>query len=103
MGHDGLIIDGFNGVEIKREIYSASVNAVYPTEKEAKVAAEQLGYKKLGVFGKAVVYKKGNSYITRDLDAHNGGAWKEASSPEKLLSKKTRNGTFDKDMNKIGD
>ncbi|MGH1601649.1 toxin C-terminal domain-containing protein [Campylobacter majalis] len=34
---------------------------------------------------------------------HNGGAWKEASSPEKLLSKKTRNGTFDKDMKRIGD
>ncbi|CZE49746.1 toxin C-terminal domain-containing protein [Campylobacter geochelonis] len=45
--------------------------------------------------------KKDNSYIAKDLDSHNGGVWKEASKPDKLESKKTRNGTFDKDMKRI--
>lgn len=49
------------------------------------------------------MFKKGNSYITRDVDGHNGGAWKEAASPKKLNKKETRNGTFDINLNKIGD
>lgn len=36
-------------------------------------------------------------------DGHIGGAWKEASTPEKLNSKNTRNGTFDLNLKRIGD
>lgn len=78
---------------------------VYKTESQAATAAAKLGYSKISErtsYG-AAIYKKGNSYISRDMDGHNGGAWKEASSPSKLNSKTTRNGTFDVNLKRIGD
>ncbi|WP_082249234.1 toxin C-terminal domain-containing protein, partial [Acinetobacter calcoaceticus] len=80
-------------------------NIIYPTDKDAQKAAKLLGYEKTNyrTRNKAAVFKNGKSYISRDVDGHNGGAWKEASSPEKLNSKETRNGTFDINMNRIGD
>lgn len=51
----------------------------------------------------AVVFKKGNSYITRDGMVIMEELEKEAASPEKLNKKETRNGTFDINLNKIGD
>lgn len=78
---------------------------VYPDDKTAKKAAEAMGYKKTNYRTRndAAVFKKGNSYISRDVDGHNGGAWKEASSVDKLNQKNTRNGTYDVNMNRIGD
>ena len=78
---------------------------VYRNDSEAYAAAKELGYRKIKerTRNDAVIFKKGNSYISRDKDGHNGGAWKEASSPEKLNKKETRNGTFDKNLNRIGD
>lgn len=78
---------------------------VYPTDSHAATAAAKLGYSKTNYVTRngAAVFKKGNSYISRDVDGHNGGAWKEASSPEKLNNKATRNGTFDINMKRIGD
>ena len=49
------------------------------------------------------IFRKGNSYISPDKDGHNGGIWKKADSIHDLKSKKTRDGTYDKDLNKIGD
>ena len=49
------------------------------------------------------VYKKGKDFITRDLDGHNGGAWKHAYSIKALGSIETRVGTFDIHLNRIGD
>ena len=50
------------------------------------------------------MYKKGRQYITRDVDGHNGGAWKMATSVKKLGSKATRDGTFSADLKtRIGD
>lgn len=78
---------------------------VFERDSDAAKVAKDLGYTRTNYRTKAgaVVFKKGNSYITRDVDGHNGGAWKEASSPEKLNSKETRNGTFDINLNRIGD
>ncbi|MFC1150989.1 toxin C-terminal domain-containing protein, partial [Pasteurella multocida] len=78
---------------------------VFNTDGDAYKVARELGYTKTNYRTKsgAAVFKKGNSYITRDVDGHNGGAWKEASSPEKLNKKETRNGTFDINLNRIGD
>ena len=78
---------------------------VYRMTKEAKVAAEALGYQKISetVHGGQALFRKGKSYITRDLDGHNGGAWKTASSVKALESRTTRDGTFDKNLNRIGD
>ncbi|WCK25823.1 MULTISPECIES: toxin C-terminal domain-containing protein [Agrobacterium] len=41
--------------------------------------------------------------ITRDLDGHNGGAWKMATSVKDLGGKGTRLGTYDSNLNRIGD
>ena len=55
------------------------------------------------------IYKKGRSYITPDIGsgdgkgAHNGGAWKMATSIKNLHSKATRLGTYDIDLKRIGD
>jgi hypothetical protein len=43
------------------------------------------------------IFYDGKKYITRDIDAHNGGVWK-------MFDRKGRRlGTFDKNLNKIGD
>lgn len=91
-------------------LFSAKSEPVYKTDKEATKAAEKLGYDKISEkCGKAAIFKKGKKtkkgpeYISRDIDGHIGGAWKGGSSPEKLCSKKTRSGTYDKDLNRIGE
>lgn len=81
-------------------------NAVYKTTKEAKQAAEALGFKKINetVHDGQAVFKRGKiEFITRDVDGHNGGVWKMADSVKNLGSKETRAGTFDVDLNRIGD
>ncbi|WP_230491899.1 toxin C-terminal domain-containing protein [Lysinibacillus sphaericus] len=48
--------------------------------------------------------KKGKpKYISIDQDGHNGGVWKGADSIKNLGSKKTRSGTYDAELNRIGD
>ncbi|WP_237712661.1 toxin C-terminal domain-containing protein [Pectobacterium brasiliense] len=42
-------------------------------------------------------------YITPDVDGHNGGFWKGADSVKNLGSRKTRSGTYDANLNRIGD
>ncbi|WP_332630923.1 toxin C-terminal domain-containing protein [Citrobacter sp. ESBL3] len=42
-------------------------------------------------------------YITPDVDQHNGGYWKGADSVRNLGSRRTRSGTYDEDLNRIGD
>ena len=72
---------------------------------QATAAAEKLGYAKTNELSSGqAVYKKGKSYITRDVDGHNGGAWKRASSVANLGSKATRDGTYNADLTvRIGD
>lgn len=48
------------------------------------------------------VYTNGKDFISRDVDKHNGGVWKRAKTVEKLQSRKTRMGTYDKDLRRIG-
>ncbi|MGE7949919.1 toxin C-terminal domain-containing protein [Lysinibacillus sp. NPDC093688] len=83
----------------------------YRTDKEADVGAEILGYKRVpGVksHGRAV-YTNGKEYISPDTprkttgSTDNGGVWKKANSPEDLFRKETRKGTYDKNLNRIGD
>ena len=60
------------------------------------------GFKEVpGVKSKSMpVYKKGNRYITPDIDSHIGGTWKMADSPKNLRRKATRMGTFNEDLTK---
>ncbi|MFM0079931.1 toxin C-terminal domain-containing protein [Paraburkholderia sediminicola] len=76
---------------------------VFQTTKEATAAAEALGFKRISeVVNGQAVYSNGKSYITRDIDGHNGGAWKMADSVKNLMSKDTRQGTFSADLTRIG-
>ncbi|WP_156956588.1 toxin C-terminal domain-containing protein [Stenoxybacter acetivorans] len=79
--------------------------AFYKTNAEAAKAADAMGYTKIKetVHGQTIFYD-GKQYITRDIDAHNGGVWKMAYSVKDLGSKSTRRGTFNADLSKqIGD
>ena len=78
---------------------------VFKTDAEAGQAAREMGYTKTNYRSNGqAVFKKGNRYITRDVDGHNGGAWKVAlKKPENLGSKSTREGTWNKDLTiKVG-
>ena len=90
-------------VEALTSALRALEGPVFKTTKEATQAAETLGFKRINetINGQAV-YKKGNQYITRDVDGHNGGAWKAADSVANLGKKETRLGTFDAQLNRIG-
>jgi len=77
---------------------------VFPTTKEATAAAKELGFSKTNYFSDGrPVYKKGNLYITPDRTSHNGGVWKMADSVGGLKSRSTRMGTYDANLNRIGD
>jgi filamentous hemagglutinin len=50
------------------------------------------------------VFTDGKKFITRNVDGHQGGAWKVADSIRALAKKETRSGTFSPDLSKrIGD
>jgi hypothetical protein len=49
------------------------------------------------------VFTNGKDFISPDTDGHNGGIWKKAKSVKALGKKETRDGTYDKDLNRIGD
>lgn len=50
------------------------------------------------------IFTNGKKFITSDVDQHNGGSWKVASSIKNLYSKKTRQGTYNEDLTiRIGD
>ncbi|WP_017210150.1 toxin C-terminal domain-containing protein [Clostridium beijerinckii] len=48
--------------------------------------------------------QKDKTYITPDIDQHNGGYWKMAYTPDKLNRKNTRLGTYNENLSeRIGD
>ncbi|MDE9541208.1 toxin C-terminal domain-containing protein [Xenorhabdus bovienii] len=71
--------------------------------------AKKLGYTKINErsHGQPIYMNKKApnkmKYITPDVDQHNGGVWKAADSVKNLGSRKTRSGTYDADLNRIGD
>ena len=73
---------------------------------EVTKSAEKLGYQKTNYrsHGQTVYYNSRNkTYITRDVDGHNGGVWKMAKSVKGLASKETRMGTYDENLVLIGE
>jgi hypothetical protein len=48
------------------------------------------------------VFTNGKTFITQDVDAHNGGLWKMARTVGDLGGKGTRMGTYDYDLNYVG-
>ena len=83
------------------------------TAKESAEAAKKLGFEKTNMRAKnnePIYYnRKTKTYISQDIGSgdgsgpHNGGGWKQAKTHEKLNSKGTRMGTYDADLNRIGD
>lgn len=63
------------------------------------------GYKKINERSRygMPIYSNGKSYISPDKFGHNAGVWKKANSVDALKSRATRTGTYDKDLNRIGD
>lgn len=49
------------------------------------------------------VYTNGKDYISPDKDGLNGGVWKKAKDKKMLDRKDTRTGTYDENLNRIGD
>ncbi|MFD2117625.1 toxin C-terminal domain-containing protein [Paenibacillus yanchengensis] len=78
-----------------------------------KNAAKQYGYESTNYTsknGQKVFYnKKTKTCISQDIGSgngmgpYNGGVWKIAKSPEELNSKDARMGTYDANLNRIGD
>ncbi len=83
------------------------------TSKQSAKAAKELGFEKTGQFaknGEPIYYnKKTKTYISQDIGSangtgpHNGGVWKQAKTIEGINSKQTRMGTYDAQLNRIGD
>ena len=85
---------------------SARLNSKKPAmdKLDYEQLAKELGFERIKERSHGQpIYKKGRRYITPDVDQHNGGIWKMADSIEHLRSKTTRMGTYDKDLNRIGD
>jgi filamentous hemagglutinin len=59
-----------------------------------------MGYKRINetVHNGQAVFRRGNQYITRDLNGHSGGAWKVVDSVKALESKTTRTATYNADL-----
>ncbi|EGQ3706611.1 hypothetical protein RRK13_000728 [Staphylococcus pseudintermedius] len=93
---------------IKKYGKNVVTSMIRTSPKVAVEAAKKLGYSPTKSYshGKKMFKrnKRGNPmYITPDADNHSGGAWKEASSIKKLGNKKTRSGTYDANLKRIGD
>jgi Novel toxin 21 len=84
----------------------------FATTSDATASATKLGYVKTKeISNRQAVYMvtkastvKGLTYISPDVDSHNGGAWKAANSVANLGSKTTRLGTYNEDLTvRVGD
>ena len=86
--------------KLKRLI--AVAGSLFPTNSAARAAAKDLGYNPVrnapfNSHGQQV-FKKGNNYITRDVDSHSGGAFKMFDRRGNRL------GTYNEDLTiRIGD
>ncbi len=73
------------------------------TAKEARTAAKKLGFEETNYFSEnEPIFRKENLYITPDRKGHNGGIWKMSKSHD-FKNREKRLGTYDKDLNRIGD
>jgi hypothetical protein len=83
---------------------SAVTRLTRMTKLQATEAADKLGFEMTNYTSHGQpVFRSGNRYITPDVDGHNGGMWKMADSHKALGSKTTRMGTYDAELNRIGD
>jgi RHS repeat-associated protein len=95
---------GKNNQDDKDQNERKQQGPVFKTNKEAQAKAEEMGFTKIKATSNGqAVFQRGKLFITRDVDGHNGGAWKAAESVKALGKKTTRLGTYDADLKRIGD
>ena len=106
---------GKNGSDTSEALNKEGTNSEWHrmTSKQSQQAAKKLGYEKTNYRaknGEPIYYnKKTKTYISQDIGSadgsgpHNGGGWKMGKSPQELNSKSTRLGTYDGNLNRIGD
>lgn len=94
-------ITGGNGSDVSCG-ESGDLTKKFSNDKITEIA-QKLGFQRTNYYSKGqIVYKKGNKYITLDVDSNNGGFWKMADTIKGLSSKKTRLGTYDINLTRIG-
>lgn len=72
--------------------------------KEYDKIAQKLGFERTGERSHGQpIYRKGRCFISPDANRHNGGFWKMAKSIKDIKSRTSRKGTYDKNLNRIGD
>ncbi len=103
--YDELVYGGYYGRKDKRrQSYSNNQQSSAKGNKYYDDLAKRLGFQKTGRISHGQpVYKYKNKYITPDADSHNGGTWKMADSVENLRNRTTRMGTYDENLERIGD
>lgn len=94
---------------IKKYGKSTLTKLLKENETVAKAAAKDLGYEEVRnqYSHNAKIYErkkgKGPKFISRDRTSHIGGAWKGARKIKDIGKKETRQGTYDIELNWIGD
>lgn len=99
-GRGKLNVKGSNG-QLSTQIMGKTLKL---TNIQARELAKFLGFKE--VTGQKVkgelVFTNGKTFITLDNTSHIGGVWKQAKTIKDLYSDKTRMGTYDALLNRIG-
>ena len=96
--------DAVDAVKQTRNYINRTYDATRLTNKELMDEAKKLGFTQIGQYSHGQpIFKKGNRYITPDIDGHIGGRWKMADSIKGLAKKSTRMGTYDENLKRIGD
>lgn len=105
IGHSEAFQKNFMEARANKRTDGRKPNEPYfKTNKEVGQAAEKLGFKKTNYRSEGQpIFTDGKRFITKDIDGHNGGAWKMAKKLEDLLRRETRTGTYDANLKRIGD
>jgi hypothetical protein len=79
------------------------VFCAFKAQLDYDLMAKNLGFERTGARSHGQpVYRRGNEYISPDVDRHNGGIWKKATGDAaSLRNKTTRDGTFNEDLTEM--
>lgn len=79
------------------------VFCAFKAQLDYDLMAKNLGFERTGARSHGQpVYRRGNEYVSPDVDRHNGGIWKKATGDAaNLRNKTTRDGTFNEDLTEM--
>jgi hypothetical protein len=92
--------------DVSKKFPSANQLCVFCSFKgqlDYELTAKNLGFERTGARSHGQpVYRRGNEFISPDVDRHNGGIWKKATGDAANLRNKTlREGTFNEDLTEM--